>query len=245
MVMRHSLSAVIQQMIDEDHARRYAPAEVISVSGTEVVVRRLGSSVNEGPYAVYAGVSGYVKAGDRVLLRQQAGAIVVEMPVEGSVRANLMQLVGDDDQYVTTISATVWVSLLEVTGLAVGPNSRMNFDLMVYTTVVGAAGPDPKEIRITLNGGTPFSIIVTEDTPGTSSRWFFSVYVSTYPTNGPSPQRVLWATYSNMASPLGNVQAVTWERDVSTINSILIEGRTGDTVQGNDIVGATQLVVYS
>ena len=54
------------KLIKRHYRRSQFVAEVISTSGNQISIRRVGASVTEGPYAAADGLAAAVSAGDRV-----------------------------------------------------------------------------------------------------------------------------------------------------------------------------------
>jgi len=176
-----------------------------------------------------------VKVGDRVLLRQQAGAIVVEMPVEGAARSNYMTIVGADYDVAQTFSVSAWVELLRVDGLAIPPTG---FAICHMTTEANrfGAGTAQMQVRFLINGNPSVAYNVGPTAPFVGQDTTIPLWIGAYSAGFPAVETRIFGFMSGT-----NISGAA----VETITSISLEGRTQDATSGLDQLLATNLLIFA
>ncbi len=210
-------------------------AVVASKSGTTVTVRRYGDPATagtQGPYPCEAGVSGFVQVGDPVIVDRSTGQPIVKMPVEQSHRANMMQRVGADATVGETSSHTDWVTLQDVSGLAIPATAAMEIFFTAQGQGVGTPGTADRELRLVLNAEAGIALSFASSSLLTVGE---RVFVSPLATGFATPLRYV----------AGQVGAWTYGSLEGEISRVRLQGKTGDTEQENDILRAQGLAVFA
>lgn len=223
-----NLGAVIADITNDLlHRQRYMAFVVESV-GTRVRVRQPGQTP-EGPYSAPVGVAGNVKPGDIVYVDWSAGQPVVQMPIERGQRS-VPNLLASDPTTAQTTSPTDWESMLDSGPLEIPDLMPFRIEWHAEIEVVGAGGAAQKQHRLVFNESTVININLGPDNGDLWLPWM----VSACPTGLADPTRT-----ALLLTATGNaIVAIP-----AVITRIQVEARTQDTVQGNDIVRASTLVV--
>lgn len=218
---------------DNRKQREWYPAKVVEITGTRVRVRRLGAVSTaeiEGPFPTRAGVAGLLQPGDNVIVDWRYGSPVIDLPIEGSERS-AFSVIGRDLRTEETTSHTTWVPLLEVSGIVIPAERPFWVEFGAEVINVGSGGATAKQLRINWNEGEHTSglTLTAED-----NVFGFPLYVTAeHNWLGISPTR----GFVSLGTP-GGIQL-----PVGEVNSIVLEGRTNDTGEGNDRVVATTMTV--
>ena len=219
---------------DDRQQRQWYPAKVVSITGTQVRVRRLGAVSTaeiEGPFPTKRGVIAGMRVGDQVIVDWRYGSPVIDLPVEsGSLRSTL-NVIAEDLRIQQTTEPTTWTTLLEVDNLGIPADMPFWVESAAEVLIEGSAGAAEKQIRLLYNEGEAENIL---NLTSAANGFTFPLYLTAFvPWDGATPSRgFMMMGLEGAASSF-----------VQDVDRIRLQAKTNDSEQGNDIVKVFGLVV--